>query len=245
MKRAWLIALWLLLAVAGAWWLLRPTPQQTALRSRELATRGLAAHLAARFPGQRALVLSNPYTRRPGLAKGIYAQEQAGLRGLEKGFGRAISVAAVGFPELKPEAQENPLAVEMDPSSPTPLSYLVTDESLDKLVQAHPDCELVVSLIGLPAALGRVQAWRTESRVKFALLFPDLRLLGGAAAVRDAVQSGKLAALVLPKPGAPADQSAASRDFTQEFERRFLLVTPDTVDETIATYPQLFGLATR
>jgi hypothetical protein len=242
MKQAWPV---LFLVIAGLglawWWFGRANPQDAALRSRELATRGLADHLVSRHAGQRALIVSNPYTQRPGLPPGVYAQEQAGIRGLVQGLTNTIPVEAIVYPELKPEAREDPRAVEIDAPTTTPLSYLVAEGSFDALAQAHPGCELIVSLIGLPADVTRLRVWQRTSPVQFALLFPDFRVLGDAAAVRAAVKSGKLAAFVLPKPNAPPDQTPIGRDGKAEFDRRFLLITPDNIDQMIERYPGLFG----
>lgn len=247
MKRAWRFVL--VMAVVGlalgGWFLLKKNPRQAALHSRELATRGLADYLSQHHAGVRAIVVSNPFTQRPGLAEGIYAQEEAGLRGLRLGFGTKITLEAVVFPELKPEARQDPRAVELDITSPTPLSYLVTDDAFDKLAQEHTGCELIVSLIGLPVNLARVEVWRPRSKTRFALLFPDLRMIGGAAEVRKVVKSGKLAAFVLPKPGAPSEQEPLGKNTQVEFERRFLLVTAESVDRVIEGYPALFDGSVR
>jgi hypothetical protein len=234
----------LFLALAGVavglWFLLKRGPQEDALRSRALATRGLAESLAGRYAGHRALVVSNPFTRQTGRAEGIYAQEKAGLRGLAEGFQGKVTLEAVVFPELKPEAAQNPRAMILDPSSPTPLSFLVADGAFDKLAREHPHCDLIVSLIGLPAELRRVEAWRQDSPVKFALLFPDLRLMGGRTALREAMQREKLAALVLPKPNAPSEQTPLGADHKNEFDKRFVLVTADNLEQAMQRWPQLF-----
>lgn len=241
MKRLWPIFVLALVGAGLAGWLgLRSTPQQAAWRTRQLATEGLARYLAEQFAGQRAVVFANPFTQRPGLAQGVYAQEQAGLRGLQRGFGDKVKLQAVVYPELKPEAQQAPQAVEIDPASPTPLSYLVAEDAFDKLLQAHPDCTLAVSLIGLPWALDRLAAWRADSPVRFALLFPDLRMVGGPEVVRQAVHRGKLVAFVLPRPGAPPEQAPWQKDAQAEFQRRFILVTPENIDDIVAAYPQWF-----
>src|SRR5262245_860761 len=95
----------------GLWFFLRPDPQGNAMRVREIATRGLAEHLAKTQPGKSALVVSNPFTQQKGTAKAIVETEQAGIRGLREGFGKSVSLAAVAFPELKAEARENPGAL--------------------------------------------------------------------------------------------------------------------------------------
>ena len=227
--------------LAGALWLfLRPDPHREARGARALATRGLAEHLARTFPGQRALVVANPFTREKGMARGTVDMEEAGLRGLRAGFGQRLVLEAVAFPELKPGALENPRALLMDGATTTPLSYLVTDGAFDQLARQHPACELIVSLIGLPAELERVDCWRTPGRPRFALLLPDLRIIGDDAAVRSAVQSGKLVAFVCPRPGVSDTPVNMGEDIAVEFEKRFVLVTAANFDQVIQIYPNLF-----
>jgi hypothetical protein len=231
----------LLVAVAyGLWFALKPDPEGNALRTREFATRGLAEHLARTQPGKRALVISNPFTQRKGTARGILQMEEAGIRGLRKGFAGKVTMGEVVFPELKPGALENPRAQITDADTTTPLSYLVATDGFDKLARQHADCEILVSLIGLPAELNECEAWKSPGAPRFALLLPDLRVLGDTAAVQAAVKSGKLAAFVVRKPGAPDDGAPPGRDFKSEFEKRFVLVTAENVDQVLQTHPGLF-----
>ena len=111
---------------------------------------------------------------------------------------------------------------------------------LDKLARQHSDCALIVSLIGLPANLEQVKCWQSSTGPKFALLLPDLRWIGNAAAVAGAVKRGKLAAFVLAKPGAPGGESSPRGNFAAEFEKHFLLVTEQNIDQVVEQYPQLF-----
>jgi hypothetical protein len=236
-------ALFFLLLVAaayGLWFFLKPDPQGNALRAREVATRGLAEYLARTHSGQRALVVSNPFTQRPGTAKGIVLMEAAGIRGLREGFAGKVTIGAVAFPELRPGAYENPRAQITDAETTTPLSYLVATDGFDKLARQHADCGLLVSLVGLPAELGECESWKRPGVPQFALLLPDFRVLGDAAAVQGALKSGKLAAFVLRKPGAPDDGATPGKDFKTEFEKRFLLVTVENVDQVQQSYPGLF-----
>jgi hypothetical protein len=230
-----------LVAVALVLWLwLKTDPRREALRVREIATRGLAEHLARTLPGQRALIVSNPFTQQPDIAKAIVEMEQAGVRGLRQGFGAAVAVKAVAFPELSPEARSNPQAALAGVETTTPLSYLVTPEAFDHLARQHADCEIIVSLIGLPVEIQRSEAWQAPAAPRFALLLPDLRIIGDAAAVRDAFNSGKLAAVVLANPAAAEAESPRTRDWKAEFEKRFVLLTADNVEQAARSYPGLF-----
>jgi hypothetical protein len=224
----------------GLWFLLKPDPEGNALRVREIATRGLAEYLARVHAGSSALILSNPFTRQKDTAEAIVEMEQAGIRGLREGFGRNISVTAVVFPEFKPGAREDPRALLADVETTTPLSYLVETEALDRLARQYAHCELIVSLIGLPVDVARCESWKAAGPPRFALLLPDLKIIGEAAAVKSAMKSGKLAAFVLARPGRPGDDTTPGRDWKAEFEKRFLLVTPENVEQVMQGHPELF-----
>jgi len=210
MKRAWMVAMALALAAGAVWYFTRDQEQLEAFRFRQRATQVLAEYLAKRFAPDRVLVISNPFTEMGAPAE-VVKMEQAGIAGLRKGFGRKTTLKIV-FPELKPAARTDPRSLLTNPETPTPMSYLVAEDAFDKLT---PGYNLVISLIGLPATLDKVQSWQSPGLPAFALLLPDLRVLGSDADVRAAVKNGKLAAFVLPKPNA---------------EDQFLLVTSENID---------------
>jgi hypothetical protein len=121
-------------------------PQQAALTQREVATHVLADYLDRQFPGQPALVMSNPFTQQRGKNPQIYAYEEAGLAGLRKGFGSASPIKVV-FPALRPEFHQNPSYVYVDPKTTTPLSFLVAEDAFDALAKENPGHQIIVSLI--------------------------------------------------------------------------------------------------
>lgn len=235
-----LIFLALVVAGAAAWFFTQPDPQGTALQTRELAARGLAEEVARNQFGSRVLVLSNPFTQRADIAKAIADMEQAGLSGLRAGLGIKATVGAVAFPELLPEALENPASLLSDVETTTPLSFLVVPDAFDKLIKQHNDCPVVVSLIGLPAELNQCEAWNAAAPTKFAFLLPDFQGIADGPAIIKAVKSGKLVAFVLPKPGGPASDAPVGKDWKAEFAKRFILVTAENVEQVVATSPQLF-----
>jgi hypothetical protein len=230
----------LVAAIFGAKYFLRPQPQKNALQARALATRVLGGHLAATQPGRRVVVMSSPYTRRAGIDRAIVETEEAGLRGLREGLGQKLSISAVALPELRPSALEDPRAIPIDTETTTPLSYLVAPGAFDAVVRQQPGCDIIVSLIGLPAELNRCEAWQAAGAPAFALLLPDLRMVGDTAAVTAAVKSGKLLAFVARKPGGPGDDVPLGREEKAEFARRFLLVTRENIDQVAQAYPGLF-----
>ncbi len=244
-RHAALVAVLLVLGVAGAagWWFFqRVGPAwRPALDSREVATRVLGEHLARVFPGAKALVIGNPFTLRSGQDPEIYAFEKAGIRGLELGFGGPGAIRVV-YPELHKEFLERPASVYVDPRTTTPLSYLVADGEFDRLAKANPGYDLIVSLIGLPLGIGESEVWlTTTTKPFFGLLLPDWRIIGGPEAVQQAVKSGKIAAAVINRRGASAEADAdAGADYHAEFERRFVLVTKENIDNLLRIHLQLW-----
>lgn len=234
MNRTSVVAVALLgLAVFGGWYFLRDKNEVQALETRKIATRVLADYLARKYPVRRVLVISNPFTEMDAPSE-IVQMERAGIAGLEEGFGSKTTVKVV-VPDLKPEARANPRALLKDPETPTPLSYLVAEDTFDKLINANPGSELVVSLIGLPATLEKVHCWGKADRPRFGLLLPDLRIIGGPEDVRAAVTSGKLAGLVLPKQKETPPQPELPGDFTAHF----VLVTAENIAQLEEANPRL------
>jgi hypothetical protein len=210
------------------------------LDQRELATQFLGQYLAEHCRGNRAIVWSNPFSQKSGQPRQVYQFEKAGLRGLRRGLGTAVTVDAIVFPTLRTAFTQNPASVFIDPATTTPLSYLVAENALDTLVTNYPDASLIVSLIGLPVNLRETKTWSTTNGPAFALLLPDLRMVGSQALIRQALRTRKITAAILNKPGAPPEDQPLGEDLNLEFDRRFLLVTPETVDRYLSIYPRLF-----
>jgi hypothetical protein len=213
--------------------------QQNAVARREIALRVLGEYVAGQAGGRQAVIVSNPFTQRSGAPGEVLAFEQAGLRGLKQGWRQNVRLAGVFFPELSPAALADPSAVNMPPDATTPLSFLTAERAWDALLKQYPDADLVVSLIGLPADLPALELWQ-RPKPQFALLLPDLRLLGDRPAIVAAFRRGKLLAAVLNRPGAPPESAALERDHDAEFKQHFVLVTAENLEAVLAIYPGLF-----
>ena len=219
----------------GIWLYFRSDDSQKPLRAREVATRYLAEHLARTFPKDKVLVVSNPFTLKDGQPQHIYLFEKAGVKGLRQGLGDTR--LKIDYPKLQAGALKNPHEFIIPPEATTPVAWLLEDEAFSNLQRKHPDCGLMVSLIGMPPGLRKSEFWQDKDSPKLALLLPDLWMFGNPTTIASAFKSGRIAAAVLPKPGvSPEDSLKATKDFSS----RFLLVTSENIDEMLGEYPQLF-----
>ncbi|MBE7504555.1 MAG: hypothetical protein HS113_30535 [Verrucomicrobiales bacterium] len=209
---------------AIAWLVLPASPQSAALASRQRAMAMLGARIAELRPHCKVLVLSNPFARTSGYLSEKSRYERAGLRGLRHGLGRG-SPAKVVFPELRPEYLANPQSVFIPPDSRTPLSFLVRLASVGRLAEAHADHCVIVSLIGLPLGVERLKIWGEGDPRCFALLLPDLRVLGSPTEVIEAFRRAKLLAAVV--------EDSRSGDP--------LLVTRENIVDVLTRQPQVLG----
>jgi hypothetical protein len=133
-----------------------------------------------------------------------------------------VTVAA---PDIRPEYFSNPSSIFIAPDSKTPLSFLILPESVDQLAAAHPECQILVSLIGLPVGVEALKVWDPQDPRALALLLPDLRVLGSPAKAADAFERGKIVAAVVESdpPGS------------------FLVVTSTNILEVLERHPHRLG----
>jgi hypothetical protein len=218
----------------------RPRVEADQLRS--LATWGLADYLAEHYADSRVLILANPFATRENMDQAVVDQEQAGIQGLRDGFRDEMVSVEVVYPTLLPDAYASPQSLIPDSSVTTPISFLLAPNALASLRTEHPDHDLWVSLIGLPVGISEQEIWKTGKGPKFALLLPDLRVIGNPAEIRSAVRAGKLAAFVLTRQGQMFDTQSMNENRREEFDKRYILVSSENVDKVMEDYPELFRM---
>jgi hypothetical protein len=192
-------ALLLLVVLAIVFLFRSSSPKSAALSAREHLLQTLGAEIAKLRPQARVLLLSNPFAEKAGAFNEKTQFERAGIRGLRKGLGKGSSVTVV-FPEIRPEYLTNPESISIPSDSRTPLSFVIQPASIDRLADAHPECNVIVSLIGLPVGVQELNIWSEKDPRAFALLMPDLRVVGPPNETLAAFQRGKLLAAVFEDP---------------------------------------------
>jgi hypothetical protein len=218
-----------------------PPEQRQALARREMVLAQLTEAAVRSVPKAGVLVIGNPFAHREGADPELLAVEEASVRGVERGIGDSGARFLGGIqPSLRDEALRDPTLVPIPPGATTPLSFLTEQGAWDRIRAAKPEANLWISLVGVPADLAETRAWLDADGPRLALFLPDLRLLGGREGVRLALESGRLVALVLGRPGAPPESEPMLANHREEFERRYLLVTRDTWASVVKAWPQLF-----
>ena len=226
MERVKIGAVVVLLLIA-AFLFLRPylnsrAESNRAVDARQAALRLLAERVVRDGTPVCVLVLANPYAKKGGKFEVF---EQAGIRGIKQGLPSSTRVEVV-TPAIWEKFRDEPQKAPFPSDSSTPLSYLMDPSSLGRLVEDYPDCQVIISLVGLPNRIDTQPIWRKESPVRFALLQPDLKVLGSAARVLSAFESDRIIAVVV------ADQGSDEP----------MIVDAGNVKDILASQPGLLGL---
>jgi hypothetical protein len=183
--------------------------------------------LAKNYQGSKALVITNKNYKKNKRAMTI-------IDGLKEGFGSKIDLAAIDFvePPQMPGAPGGPDAPPMMIDE-----MMLTAEQFDALANAHPDCKLIISLIGLPMDAANMQLWAMEEDVR-----PKIALMNGEAnRLKEAIFAGYIAALISYKPGVKFSEEPAPSDPKVAFDKRFIMITTQDIEKIAQEYPKLFG----
>lgn len=178
-------------------------------------------HLAEKYPGSKALVItdgSNPPNK---------SQEQL-LEGLKEGIGSAIAIeSAEGLP-----IERN----NMKPEEYRPMEEMMSAVLFDKLISRHPNCNLVISLIGLPYDVPNMALWKMPeaTRPKVALLTGDIHQL------KAAIMAKYIVAAVSMRPDLKNIEEKAPSDPKKAFDIRYVLITPENVAKVATDYKGIF-----
>lgn len=211
-----------ILLIAGAIFFFRSGVHRGPLSQREAATQVLAEHIRKTASPKSVVVISNPLAHQTGATSDMSSFEKAGAAGLKKGFGSEVEVKVV-----LPKTKGAPGSVFYDQSTRTPMSFLIADNAIEEIARENPNADLFISLIGIPANAASMMA--TPKR--FAFLLPDFRVMGDPNSIRHVFKSGKVIAAVIQKPGVIAPENVAGSDYRREFEKRYVLVTAQNIDE--------------
>lgn len=179
----------------------------------------LGQYLAKNCPG-KVLVLAEPDYKTSTYTKMLVDGLKEGL-----GAGADVVVDTVTIPGQK---AANPEMPEM-----MPLMDTMTAKDFDAAVDSHPDCKVIVSMIGLPRDMARMKLWKQKDAPKVALFsaYGNLKAL---------IARGMVVAVTMAKPKADYESSYPG-DAQEAFDMRYVLVTTQNIESVLGKYKNLFG----
>ncbi len=193
-----------------------------------VAGRKLAEVLAAKHPDARVLLVAGP---------GAAPARNPRIAGLKEGLEGMTIVDTVSI-QVPPAARQAFAAKQAQGkrgrgNRPPPLNEWFTEASLNEKTAAYRGkVDLVVTAIGLPAGEGNLWFWEEDIPVALAN--------GSVYELREMIETGLITAAVADKPGAARDELPVPADPNVAFDKRYLLLTPETVVKTAGEYPGLF-----
>lgn len=168
--------------------------------------------LAKENGGKKVLFIAEPNFDASESIKGLIAA-------FKQGYGSDnVVVDTIALPE----GQQN---------DPMPLYMIMKAKDFDALLEKHSDCQVVVTSIGLPEDVNRMNFWKMAADkrpVLFLLGLPSGRINGLA----DQIKKGTVAGVVVPNPSAKYDVPVP-RDPAEAFAIRYLLIDKSNVDANI------------
>ncbi|RMD84270.1 MAG: hypothetical protein D6820_01295 [Lentisphaerae bacterium] len=132
-----------------------------------------------------------------------------------------------------------------DGKAPTEIDYkklqeeLFTGEKLDKLIEDYPNCNVVVSFLGLPQDMKTMKLWtkKPDERPALVLAQPYIYELKPLIKL-------KYCPIILynkPLKGEGILDMEFPDNEEEAFNKRYLLITPENVDQIAKEYPKLFA----
>lgn len=181
----------------------------------------LGQYLGDQFSGSKALVITSENYEKNKRQKEL-------VDGLKEGMGARVIIEAIGSPIVEKKEGVPPEEMMM-------MEEMLQAKNYNELIEKHKDCELVISIIGLPHDIKKMKIWKNDNKQKLALLFGDVFIL------EKAIQIGKVVAAVTYRPGVKFTEEAAPSDPKEAFEKRYLLITPENVKEIAEKFPNIFA----
>jgi len=204
-----------------------------------VSARKLGMHLAQKYANSNAIIIVQP-----SVTGGDADRENALVEGLKEEMEDAINIVGEVSPDI-PAAAKQAFAMEMPPEGEEggeagaemlpPLEYWFTAELFDKLVKRHcKQADLIITTIGLPQDLKKMKFWMMKNR-------PKLAVAGGSVyELKKPIKAKAVVAAITYSPQAVYEDKPPPDDLEEAFKKRFLMVTPENIDQIASQYPDLF-----
>lgn len=239
-----------ILAIIAALWGIKNTvmgDDQKAARDRELEyqriqTRELGKYLAGKFAGQKAVVMVDPMLRFDVYGTAI-TREDPILEGLKQGLGTSITIVKEIYPQMPFKEKKAPVTgpdgeVIMDDDMMEPMEMWFTAKELKDIMPPADTYDIFITLIGLPGG----KPAREMAGKSLVLVGGDTPSMGMLFQANGQKGLPNTVAAVTYNPNAVYDDKPIPSDPKEAFDKRFLLVTPETFESIKSTHSSLFSM---
>ncbi len=118
-----------------------------------------------------------------------------------------------------------------------PKDYFLTAKEFDQMMDAHPECNLVITLMGLPYDFQEMAFWTKPDGERQMLVVIN----GSLYDLRNAFMDKFIQVAVVHRPDIKYDmEKTIPDDYKAAFEKRFILITPETVNQVADKFPNMF-----
>lgn len=187
----------------------------------------LGRHLAATMPGAMALVIVEDKAS-------TEHHFVAGLVGLRDGMGPGVTIVDIVSPFPEEHEAGTDAGRPMSPERRIHLRKKTPASALDRILVENRDCTLIISFVGLSQNPADMAIWKSaelEDRPRIVLFRSNVR------PYREAIRAGAIQAAVVTRPDFSPGSVKMPQDPQAAFDHRFLLVTPENVDQIAAEHP--------
>lgn len=202
------------------------------------AGKKLGTYLAEKYAGAKMLILSEPKMGNPS------GKTNPLIDGFKEGVGTKLTLVAEISPEV-PADKAKAFSAEMPMEGPSgagegagpmmpPLDYWYTAKIFDELIGKQTGFDMIVTTIGLPNDAGKSRILKDKARPKIAVLN------GTIYDLKAAIKPDMIVGAVTYNPKAIYDDKPVPKDLDEAFNKRYLLVTPETLQQVSQTHQDIF-----
>ena len=171
------------------------------------------------------------------------------LRGLEKGIGNAVSLEVV-VPDYARYHREMLEAQGIEVDEFEDMDYRMGPEGMEMMLSAtlmdetigaaRQTPNAIVNLVGLPYDIDEMRFWRRRESPPM-IVVSGMGYMG-MSNLASRIARGQIAAMVIRRPDVGLELEAIPRNVEEAFNRRYILVTSENLDEVAEQYPEMLGV---
>jgi hypothetical protein len=107
---------------------------------------------------------------------------------------------------------------------------MMTSKDFDATLKAHSNCNVVVSVIGLPRDANNMRLWKEPAAKRPKLILVGSGM-GGSVKIGPAIKQGMISAVVNISKDAKFDDEGAPSAYEDAFKKRYVLIDKTNVDQ--------------